>query len=134
MEGQMSERTKQKSALAWFEIPSRDLDRAQRFYETILECTMQKDDFGSKEDLMCIFPAEQTGVAGALVKRAFQRPGGDGTMVYLSCDGKLDAVLSRIEQAGGRVIIPRTPVPGGNGSFACMRDSEGNHVGLHTAI
>ncbi len=128
------QQTKRKSALAWFEIPSRNLDRARKFYETILDCTMHKDDFGSSEDMMCIFPAEQTGVAGALVKRAFQRPGGDGTMVYLSCDGRLDAVLSRIEQAGGRVIIPRTPVPGGHGSFACVRDSEGNHVGLHTAI
>ena len=54
----MNEQTKRKSALAWFEIPSRDLDRARRFYETILECTMHKDDFGSREDVMCIFPAE----------------------------------------------------------------------------
>ena len=55
-------------------------------------------------------------------------------MVYLSCDGRLDAVLSKVVEAGGRVIVPRTPVPGGHGAFACMRDSEGNHVGLHTAI
>ncbi len=125
---------KLRSAVAWFEIPSRDLDRAQRFYETVLGCTMKKDDFGSMDDVMCVFPAEQTGVSGALIKRSFQRPGSDGTMVYLSCDGKLDAVISRVEAAGGRVIVPRTPVPGGYGAFACMRDSEGNHVGLHTAI
>ncbi|MCU1319460.1 MAG: Glyoxalase/bleomycin resistance protein/dioxygenase [Edaphobacter sp.] len=131
----MSEqRAKRGSAVAWFEIPSRDLDRAQRFYETILQCTMKKDDFGTKEDVVCVFPAEQTGVAGALVKRSFQRPGSEGTMVYLSCDGKLDAVIGRVEAAGGKVIVPRTPVAGGNGAFACMRDSEGNHVGLHTAI
>jgi predicted enzyme related to lactoylglutathione lyase len=122
------------SAVAWFEIPSRDLNRAQRFYETILQCTMKKDDFGTKEDVVCVFPAEQTGVSGALIKRSFQRPGSEGTMVYLRCDGKLDAVISRVEAAGGKVIVPRTPVPGGYGAFACMRDSEGNHVGLHTAI
>jgi predicted enzyme related to lactoylglutathione lyase len=131
----MSEqRAKRGSAVAWFEIPSRDLDRAQRFYETILQCTMKKDDFGTKEDVVCVFPADQTGVAGALIKRSFQRPGSEGTMVYLSCDGKLDAVIGRVEAAGGKVIVPRTPVAGGNGAFACMRDSEGNHVGLHTAI
>ena len=88
----MSElQVKHRSAVAWFEIPSRDLNRAQRFYETILGCTMKKDDFGDHEDEMCIFPAEQTGVSGALIKRSFQRPGSEGTMVYLSCDGKLDA-------------------------------------------
>ncbi|MCU1223647.1 MAG: Glyoxalase/bleomycin resistance protein/dioxygenase [Edaphobacter sp.] len=131
----MSEQqAKRGSAVAWFEIPSRDLDRAQRFYETILQCTMKKDDFGTKEEVVCVFPAEQTGVSGALIKRSFQRPGSEGTMVYLSCDGKLDAVIGRVEAAGGKVIVPRTPVAGGNGAFACMRDSEGNHVGLHTAI
>ena len=130
----MSEQKKRSSAVAWFEIPSRDLDRAKKFYETILACTMKKDDFGTQDDVMCVFPAEQTGVSGALIKRTFQRPGSDGTMVYLSCDGRLDAVISRVEAAGGRVIVPRTPVPGGHGAFACMRDSEGNHVGLHTAI
>ena len=128
----MSEQTKQKSALAWFEIPSRDLDRARRFYETILDCTMHKDDFGSKEDVMCIFPAEQTGVAGALVKRTFQRPGGDGTMVYLSCNGVLDQVIARVSGAGGLVLLPKTEIPGGYGFKACLRDSEGNHVGLHS--
>ena len=131
----MSEqRKKRASAVAWFEIPSRDLNRAKRFYETILDCTMKSDEFEHKDEEICIFPAEQTGVSGALVKRNFQRPGSDGTMVYLSCDGRLDAVLSKVVEAGGRVIVPRTLVPGGHGAFACMRDSEGNHVGLHTAI
>jgi uncharacterized protein len=131
----MSEqRMKRASAVAWFEIPSRDLNRAKRFYETILDCTMETNELEHREEEICIFPAEQTGVSGALIKRNFQRPGSEGTMVYLSCDGRLDAVLSKVVEAGGRVIVPRTPVPGGYGAFACMRDSEGNHVGLHTAI
>ncbi len=131
----MSEqRMRRASAVAWFEIPSRDLNRAKRFYETILDCTMETNEFEHREEEICIFPAEQTGVSGALIRRNFQRPGSEGTMVYLSCDGRLDAVLSKVVEAGGRVIVPRTPVPGGHGAFACMRDSEGNHVGLHTAI
>jgi uncharacterized protein len=131
----MSEqRMKRASAVAWFEIPSRDLSRAKRFYETILDCTMETNELEHREEEICIFPAEQTGVSGALIKRNFQRPGSEGTMVYLSCDGKLDTVLSKVAAAGGRVIVPRTMVPGGHGAFACMRDSEGNHVGLHTAI
>jgi len=123
-----------KSAAAWFEIPCADLDRAQRFYETILGCRMKKDDFGTVDDVMCVFPAGPGSVAGALVKRPFQSPSSVGTMVYLNCDGELDGVIGRVPGAGGSILMRRTPVPGGFGSFACLRDSEGNHVGLHTSI
>ena len=123
-----------KSAATWFEIPCADLDRARSFYETILGCTMIKDDFGDTDDMMCVFPAEQGAVAGALVKRAFQKPGRAGTMVYLNCDGMLDDVIGRVPKAGGLMLMPRTPVPGGSGAFACLKDSVGNHVGLHAAV
>src|SRR3981081_4540086 len=86
--------TQLKSAAAWFEIPCADLDRAQRFYETILGCRMKKDDFGDAGDVMCVFPAERGGVAGALVKRSFQQPSSNGTMVYLNCDGELDGTIA----------------------------------------
>ena len=123
-----------KSAAAWFEIPCADLDRAQRFYETILGCRLKKDDFGDAGDVMCVFPAERGGVAGALVKRPFQQPGSNGTMVYLNCDGELNGTIARVPGAGGTILIKPTPVPGGFGAYACLKDSEGNHVGLHTAF
>ena len=123
-----------KSAAGWFEIPCADLDRAQRFYETILGCRMNKDDFGDTGDVMCVFPAERGGVAGALVQRAFQQPSSSGTMVYLNCDGELDGTIARVPGAGGTILMKRTPVPGGFGAFACFKDSEGNHVGIHTSI
>jgi uncharacterized protein len=123
-----------KAAAAWFEIPCADLDRAKHFYETILGCRMKKDDFGDEGDVMCVFPAEAGKVTGALVKRPFQQPSSNGTMIYLNCDGELDGTIARVPGAGGRILMKRTPVPGGFGSFACLMDSEGNHVGLHTAI
>jgi predicted enzyme related to lactoylglutathione lyase len=126
--------SQRKSAAAWFEIPCADLDRAQRFYETILGCRMTKDDFGDAGDVMCVFPAERGGVSGALVKRAFQQPSSSGTMVYLNCDGELDGTIARVPGAGGTILMKRTPVPGRFGAFACFRDSEGNHVGIHTSI
>ena len=121
-----------KAGAVWFEIPCADLDRAAQFYETILGRSMKKDVHPLKN--MCIFPSEPGGVTGALVKRAFQKPGRAGTMVYLSCDGELDAVISRVSSAGGLILMPRTDIPGGYGSFACLKDSEGNHVGLHSSI
>jgi uncharacterized protein len=120
--------TVRQNAINWFEIPCADLDRATTFYETLLGAKMQREDLGGD---MAIFPAEQTGTGGTLVKRQFQKPGA-GTMVYLNCDGDLDDVLARVPAAGGLVLMPKTEVPGGYGHFACLRDTEGNHIGLHS--
>src|SRR5260370_38349962 len=98
-----------KSAAAWFEIPCADLDRAKRFYETILGCRMKKDDFGDAGDVMCVFPAERGGVAGALVKRPSQQPSRNGTMVYLNCDGELAGPNERVPGGGGALLTKEIP-------------------------
>lgn len=126
MNGQTSPR---QHAINWFEIPCEDLDRATIFYETILAAPMQRM---KTETPMSFFPSEISGTGGTLVKRSFQKPGRGGAMVYLNCDGDLDNVLRRVRNAGGLVLMPKTPVPGGHGHFACLRDSEGNHIGLHS--
>ena len=123
-----------KSGAVWFEIPCADLERAARFYETILDRRMKEDESADFGDPMRVFPAAAGGVAGALVKRTFRKPGGGGTMVYLNCDGELDAVIGRVREAGGLILMPRTVIPGGHGAFACLKDTEGNHIGLHTSV
>ncbi|HMF54151.1 MAG TPA: VOC family protein [Edaphobacter sp.] len=127
----MSEQTTIKqTAINWFEIPCEDLDRAAEFYETLLNVKLLRTQLD--QNPMVIFSSEQTGANGNLVKRPFRKPGRGGTMVYLNCDGELDDVLARVPMAGGLVLMPKTPVPGGHGHFACLRDSEGNHIGLHS--
>ncbi|HTH53459.1 MAG TPA: VOC family protein [Edaphobacter sp.] len=121
--------TAKYTAINWFEIPCEDLDRATRFYETLLGVKMQRPD---ADNPMALFSFSQPGTGGTLVKRRFQKPGRGGAMVYLNCDGELDDVLGRVRKAGGLVLMPKTPVPGGYGHFACLRDSEGNHIGLHS--
>ncbi len=125
----MSETTAiRQNAINWFEIPCGDLDRATTFYETLLGAKMHREMDG---DPMVIFCSERTGTGGTLVKRKFRKPGA-GTMVYLNCDGDLDDVIARIPKAGGLVLMPKTAVPGGHGHFVCLRDTEGNHIGLHS--
>ncbi|WP_263367278.1 VOC family protein [Edaphobacter bradus] len=115
-------------AINWFEIPCDDLDRATEFYETVLGAKMHRESQSARS----IFATDPTGTGGMLVKRGYRRPGRGGALVYLNCDGILDAVLSRVARAGGLILMPKTEVPGGYGHFACMRDSEGNHIGLHS--
>ena len=116
-----------KNAVNWFEIFVTDLDRASRFYQTALGIELRREEFGGKS--MAIFPYQDPGAGGALVKDPRRAPGG-GSLVYLDATGKLDACLDRVPRTGGSVILPRTDI-GDPGFIAIIRDSEGNEIGLH---
>lgn len=124
------------STLNWFEIPTTDLERARTFYETIFGIAL-KHDSTDRNDSMYIFPVDRDparpAMTGALIHRPQQQPGPGGTVPYLNCNGILPEVFARIERAGGTVLMPLTPVPGGQGTFACITDTEGNTIGLHSA-
>lgn len=123
------------STLSWFEIPTTDLERARTFYETILGFTL-KPDSTERNDSMYIFPVSRDpnrpAMTGALIHRPNQQPGPTGTVIYLNCNGTLPEVFDRIGPAGGQPLMPLTPVPGGQGTFTCLMDTEGNTVGLHS--
>jgi predicted enzyme related to lactoylglutathione lyase len=116
------------NAVTWFEIPTTDFERATNFYETVLDVKLSP--FPGPEPCN-MFPSDG-GVGGCIVHRPHQKPAADGSLVYLNADGKLDASLKRAEKLGVPILVPRTEIPGGFGYFACLQDSEGNHVGLHS--
>lgn len=116
------------NAITWFEIPTTDLERATKFYETVLD--VQLIPYG---DASKVFPRGEEGVSGCLVYREVSKPSTDGTTVFLNADGKLDVSVKRAEEMGAKITVPRTEIPGGFGFFACLIDSEGNHVGLHSS-
>jgi len=49
-------------------------------------------------------------------------------VVYIGADD-IDATLSRIEANGGKILLPRTDIPG-VGAFALFADLAGNKLGL----
>jgi uncharacterized protein len=117
-------------AITWFEIPARELDRAQRFYEAVLERPMKRETMGSEQ--MALFAADDAGVKGCLNIGAEQvAPSSAGTRVYLDASPSLDDALTRVARAGGRVVTPKVALPPGMGYFAHIADTEGNVVGLH---
>ena len=120
-----------KNAISWFEIPATDLNRAQAFYEAVLECKMRREPMGPSEG--AVFPYEaQEGVGGALMAGP-TAPGlaSGGTLVYLDASPSLDAALARAAKAGGKLALPRQALPPGLGFFAHITDLDGNRVGLH---
>jgi predicted enzyme related to lactoylglutathione lyase len=122
-----------KNAISWFEIPTQDLNRAQKFYEEVFQ--MQMVPLDTPQIKMRMFPLEDmTGVGGALVyNKDFYKPSAsDGPLVYLNANPDVQNILNRIEQAGGKVAIPKTLISPEYGHMAMFIDTEGNRVALHS--
>lgn len=118
------------NAINWFEIFTHDINRSKGFYEKIFDTTMI--DAEMEDAKMAMFPYDQeNGTGGALSQMECGKPGQGGTMVYLNAEGEIDAILSRIAQAGGKVHKERTAIPP-HGFIAIFEDPDGNVVGLHS--
>ena len=123
-----------KNVISWFELPATDLDRAQKFYETILDIRMNALD--TPHIRMRMFPVEDpmTGIGGALaLAPGFYKPSeSDGPIVYLNANPDVQHVLDKIETAGGKIIVPKTEISPEHGHMAVFVDTEGNRVALHS--
>jgi uncharacterized protein len=118
------------NAINWFEIPVTDFIRAKKFYETILGVEIMEMPFPSGKYGM--LPADMTnGVGGGLAQGDGFEPSDKGTIVYLNGGEDLSVSLSKVEQAGGKIIMPKTSI-GENGFMAHFIDTEGNRVALHS--
>jgi hypothetical protein len=121
-----------KNAISWFEIPTKDLNRAQKFYEAIFGIEMMPMDLAQIQ--MRMFPLESPmGVGGALVYNAdfYKSSSTDGPLVYLNANPDVQHVLNRIEEAGGKILVPKTQISPEYGYMAMFIDTEGNRIALH---
>ena len=97
-------------AISWFEIPVRDLQRAQRFYEAMLDRKLKPETMGSER--MAVFPAGEGRAQGCLnLSSQPVEPSTQGTRIYLDCSPSLDAALDRVQRAGGRITTPKVALP-----------------------
>lgn len=118
------------NAINWFEIPVTDFARAKKFYETILAAEIMEMPFPNGKYGM--LPSDmQNGVGGGLAQGEGFEPSDKGTIVYLNGGDDLSLPLSRVELAGGKIIIPKTSI-GENGFMAHFIDTEGNRVAFHS--
>ncbi|MCB0688061.1 MAG: VOC family protein [Saprospiraceae bacterium] len=113
----------------WVEIPVRDMTRAVKFYEGILDCRLNVQDFGELK--MAWFPMEQgaPGASGSLVQNDAYNPSYSGSVIYLSVED-INRTLTLIEQQGPKIINPKRSI-GQFGHVAHFEDTEGNRVALH---
>ncbi|MDT0552327.1 VOC family protein [Urechidicola vernalis] len=118
--------------VGWFEIPVSSMERAVKFYETVFGLNVHVEQFGPM--LMGWFPHDDKkfGAGGALVyNEEFYKPSTEGSLVYFNSED-VSIEVSRIEDAGGKVLQEKTLISEEIGYMALFIDSEGNRIALHS--
>ena len=116
--------------ISWFEIPVTDFERAARFYETTLATTLRRENVGGAP--IGIFQYAEPATGGCIIQGPNARPSADGVVVYLNAQPNVDAVLARVEKAGGKAQGPVIELPQDIGYIGFFTDTEGNRIGLHS--
>ena len=123
----------QRNVVGWFEIPVADMDRAVKFYETALNLKLERHNMGELD--MAWFPSgDLPGSPGTLVyHKDFYKPCSDGVLIYFTAQsGDLSNELSKVESAGGKVLMEKKLITEDVGYMGLFIDSEGNRIAIHS--
>lgn len=120
-----------ENVAVWFEIPAKDFDRAVQFYQTILSVDIVNMEMGGLQQGLLPHD-DKTKVSGAIVSGEGYIPTDQGSVLYLNGGHDLDQVLSKVDVAGGKVVMPKTHLGDEIGHIALFLDCEGNRIGLHS--
>lgn len=122
------------NAVVWFEVPVTNMERAMKFYENILDIQLNRQKMDALD--MAWFPWEEsgTGSPGTLILHPdYYKPSADGVLIYFTAhSGDLSNELSKVESAGGQILVPKTMINEEHGYYALILDTEGNRVALHS--
>jgi uncharacterized protein len=117
-----------------FEIPADDVERAIKFYKGVFDWTIQKlaNPEDPSKDYWFFDTKDENGnkgIGGGLMKRPAPEHSVTNYITVLS----VDDYASKIEEAGGKVIMPKTEIPD-MGFIMVFLDTEKNMFGLYEAI
>jgi uncharacterized protein len=106
--------------IAHFEIMGKDAIRLQAFYASVFDWKLSPPmpEMGNYS----LFDSEGQGIGGGIGE------GDPRVTVYIQV-GDLQAYVERVTQAGGRMLMPPTPVTD-TVTIALFADPEGNTIGL----
>jgi predicted enzyme related to lactoylglutathione lyase len=115
-----------------FEISVQDVEKAIPFYETVFGWKVEKWDGPINYWLVTTGEEKDPGIDGA-----FMLQEGDFPPTVLTVEvPDIDPVLAQVEKNGGKVVIPKSPIPG-VGYSAYFTDPQGVMMGVfqsdHTA-
>jgi predicted enzyme related to lactoylglutathione lyase len=110
-----------------FEIPADDIDRARKFYSALFGWKIEK--FPGEMEYWMIATSgdfnDKTSLGGGLMKRKDPH---QPNLNYIGVNS-VDEYSKKVNELGGKVVIPKTEIPG-YGFFAVCSDTENNAFAL----
>ncbi|PCH94035.1 MAG: hypothetical protein COB85_06085 [Bacteroidetes bacterium] len=132
--------------ITWFEIPTKDFDRALSFYKNVF----------NKEMDIFIFSGIRHGVfklegqlTGAIVETKSKDSDQHGVVIYFNANPDMSEIIDLVKENGGKLLepktlirntrsadgmaeIPKNLIDGNIGYYAYIEDCEGNKMGLYS--
>jgi predicted enzyme related to lactoylglutathione lyase len=117
------------ATIVHFEIPSDNIERSKKFYHELFEWKIDKwSGSDSTMEYWMITTTDDKGneaLRGGMMKR--QNPQ-QGITNFIGVDS-IDDYSSKVQQLGGKIVVPKTPVSG-MGFFAVCLDTENNSFAI----
>jgi uncharacterized protein len=120
--------------IVYFEIPADDVDRAKRFYNSLLGWKIEPtkvpvpDTSMQYQDIITGEPNEVTPMGslstGGMYKRQMNEPIVNYVMV-----NDIDEKIAMVENLGGKIAVPKRELEA-VGEFVIIQDTEGNVIAL----
>jgi hypothetical protein len=112
--------------ICYLEIPANLAEDSARFYSAIFGWQVRERGDGN------LAFDDTGGVSGTWVKES-DRKSDERTRTYIMVDSIAESLI-QIENAGGRVVTPRTDIGPNMGAFAAFTDPSGNEFGLYEEV
>ena len=111
-----------------FEIPADNPERAVKFYTRVFDWKIERWQGPVEYWMVMTGPTDQPGIDGGLMRR---HPPFNGTVNTVDV-ASLNESMKKVVANGGKVIRPKTAVPGVGWMTYCV-DTEGNFFGMMQA-
>ena len=108
-----------------FEISADDPERAVDFYKKVFGWKIDKWGGPANYWLVTTGEEKEPGINGAITEKSENVPATTNTISVPS----FDEAVKKIAEAGGKILMPKMPVPG-VGYMTYCKDTEGNVFGI----
>ncbi len=132
--------------ITWFEIPTKDFDRAHTFYRNVFNKQMDIFEFSGIRHGVFKLEGQLT---GAIVESKNKDSDQYGPVIFFNANPDMSEIIDLVKENGGKVLqpktlitntrsadgmaeIPKNLIDGNIGYFSYFEDSEGNKMGLYS--
>ena len=132
--------------ITWFEIPTKDFDRALSFYRNVFN--RQMDIFVFSGVRHGVFKQEGR-ISGAIVESKNKDSDQYGPVLFFNANPDMTEIIDLVKDNGGSILLPKTLITntrsedgmaeipknlidGNIGYFSYFEDCEGNKMGLYS--